>query len=84
MATSLSIWFSRTSDYENFDEDVNDSSSFSLAIPSTNEFRWIEGVESLLIGTAGEEWRIYSSKLEAPCKLSRAIAFFASDVLVII
>ncbi len=36
MSTSLKLWFSHTSDYENFEEGVKDADSFGLSIPTTN------------------------------------------------
>lgn len=63
MAGQLKIWFSETGDYENLDEGVLDNNAFSLAIPCTNDFRWIEALDDLLVGTAGDEWRVFSNKL---------------------
>jgi hypothetical protein len=59
-------WLSGTGDYEDFEEGVNDADSFTLRIPTTNEIRWIDAVESLLVGTSGDEWRIASSELGEP------------------
>jgi len=61
---SNTIWLSETSDYENFEVGVKDADSFALTIPTTNTIRWIEGVQSLLVGTSGDEWRIGSNKLD--------------------
>jgi hypothetical protein len=66
MAKELTVWLSHTDDYEDFAEDVNDSDSFSLTIPSTNDAKWVGAIESLLIGTSGDEWRIGSTKLDLP------------------
>lgn len=65
MASLATLWFSATDDYETFEEGVDDDNSFSISIPTTNEFRWIEGTESLLVGTSGEEWRVYSEKSDS-------------------
>jgi len=63
MATSLKVWFSHSSDYENFEAGVKDADSFDLSIPTTNELRWVKGLgDSILLSTSGEEWRIYSPK----------------------
>jgi len=66
MAKELVIHLSKTGDYENFEEGVNDDDSFSVLVPSTNGFRWVESLVSLLVGTAGDEWRIASNKLDTP------------------
>ncbi len=66
MASEQRVWFSVTSDYENFSEGVNDADSFSLGIPTTNELRWIEALDALFVGTAGDEWKIGSNSLETP------------------
>lgn len=65
MASIPALWFSVTSDYENFEEGVNDSDSFSISITSTNEFRWVEAVDFILVGTSGEEWRVFSPKTDS-------------------
>lgn len=63
---NLTVWPSATGDYEDFDAGVKDADSFVVVIPSTNEIRWIESLESLLIGTAADEWKIGSNKLDTP------------------
>ena len=60
------LWFSASDDYPNFAEGVNDDDAFVLRLTTTNEIRWIEGLDSLCIGTSGDEWAIISSKLTAP------------------
>lgn len=60
------VWLSATGDYEEFMTDVKDADPFTLTIESTNPIRWVESAESLLVGTAGDEWRIASSKLDQP------------------
>ncbi len=60
------VWLSHTGDYENFETGVTDSDSFSLTIPSTNDIRWIEALQSLLLGTAGDEYWIGSNKIDTP------------------
>jgi photosystem II stability/assembly factor-like uncharacterized protein len=59
-------WLSRQGDYENFEEGANDSDSFSLTIPTSNEIRWVETLESVIVGTAGNEWRIGTNELNTP------------------
>lgn len=60
----VNVWPSKTGDYEDFEEDVKDSDSFMLGVPSTNALRWIEAAESLLLGTSGDEWKLGTNKLE--------------------
>lgn len=62
----VTIWLSESGDYEGFEEGTNDNDSFGYICPSTNDARWIESLESLLIGTSGDEWRLYSNKLDTP------------------
>jgi hypothetical protein len=62
--TNLTVWLSQTDDYDSFAEGTNDSESFTVVVPSTNEIRWIQSLESLLVGTSGDEWRVGSNKLE--------------------
>jgi hypothetical protein len=59
-------WGSGTGDYEDFEAGDKDADSFAIRIPTTNEIRWIDAVESLLVGTSGDEWRIASSDLDEP------------------
>ncbi len=66
MAKQLNIWLSETGDYEDFEASVNAADSFSLTVPTTNEIRWLKAVESLLIGTSGDEWRIGNNELDTP------------------
>lgn len=60
------VFFSRVGDYDNFEEGVNDNDSFSLGIPSMSDLIWIESLESLMLGTSAEEWKIGTNKLEGP------------------
>jgi hypothetical protein len=60
------LWFSHTGDYENFEEGVLDSSSFSLVLMTTNRVRWMEMLDSLVVGTSGDEWAVASNKLGQP------------------
>jgi hypothetical protein len=64
--SNLTVWLSKTGDYENYEAGTKDADSFQLTIPSTNEIRWIESMDSLVIGTAGDEWKIGSNKLGTP------------------
>lgn len=60
------IWFSEVDDFDDFEAGVKDADSFSLTIPATNEIRWIESLEALLVGTSGGEWRVGSNDLGTP------------------
>lgn len=62
--TNLTVWLSKVDDYDSFEEGTNDDDSVTVIVPSTNEIRWIASLESLLVGTSGDEWRIGSNKLE--------------------
>lgn len=63
---STTVWLSETGDYENFEAGVKDADSFSLVVPTTNTILWLEALEALLLGTAGDEWKIGSNKLQTP------------------
>ena len=65
-AKLLTEWLSAVGDYENFDEGIKDAESFAVTIPSTNDLMWTESLESLLVGTASDEWRIGSNRMEQP------------------
>jgi len=60
------LWLSATDDYEDFEAGVNDADSFSVTLAATNRIRWIEALETLAIGTSGDEWRVSSDKLDSP------------------
>lgn len=64
--STLTIWPSATGDYDKFLEGTKDADSFQTDIPSTNDIRWIDSQEALLIGTAGDEWKLASNKLDTP------------------
>lgn len=60
------VWLSETDDYDNFEAGVNDADSFAITITTTNDIRWLESIDGLLVGTSGDEWEINSSKLYTP------------------
>ena len=62
----VTIWCSRSGDFDNFAEGLLDADAFSLTLPSTNTARWIEGLESLSVGTSGDEWKIQSTDAGKP------------------
>lgn len=64
--SNLTVWLSKKGDYHNFDEGIDDDDSFSLVLPTTNEIRWIKGLEALVVGTSAGEWKIASNKLDTP------------------
>lgn len=65
-AKLLTEWLSYTGDYENFSAGVKDAESFAVTIPSANDLMWTESLESLLVGTGADEWRIGSNRMEQP------------------
>ena len=65
-ARDREVWFSKTGDYENFEEDVKDADSFVIPLTTTNEAKWIEALDSLILGTSGNEFRIFANKLDTP------------------
>lgn len=62
--TEVMVWGSRSNDYDNFKDGVKDDDSFAVLIPTQNEARWIECLESLIVGTSGDEWIVGSNKLK--------------------
>jgi len=60
------LWFSETDDYSNFEAGINDADSFSLTLITTNDIRWIEALDGLLVGTSGEPWAVASNKIGTP------------------
>ena len=63
-AKQLVVWPSKTGDYDNFAEGVLDDDSWVAIVPTTNDCRWVESLEALLIGTSGDVWRMASNKLD--------------------
>lgn len=61
----LTVWLSESGDYEDFEVGTNDSDSFEVVLPSTNAIRWVSGLDALLVGTVGGEWRIRATTLDA-------------------
>jgi hypothetical protein len=66
LGSNITIWLSQSGDYDNFEAGVNDDDSFSFEVPTQDEIRWLGALESLLLGTAGGEWKIGSNKLDTP------------------
>lgn len=64
--SNLTVWPSATGNYEDFEEGTLDAEAFVVVIPSTNEIKWIDALESLIVGTAADEWKIASNKLDTP------------------
>jgi hypothetical protein len=56
-------WFSKVDDYENFAIDVKDADPFEKDLTTTNQIRWIESMDAVCIGTSGDEWIIFATKL---------------------
>jgi hypothetical protein len=66
MPKELTVWFSEVGDYENMEEGVKDSDSFSLIVPASSETAWVDSIESLILGTFSDEWTIGSNNLDTP------------------
>ena len=60
------VWLSEVDDYDDFEEGTSDADSFSITLTTTNDIRWIESLDAIAVGTAGDEWQITSNKLYAP------------------
>jgi len=58
------IWLSAIGDYDNFEEGTKDSDSFSFDLPCTNAIKWISSLNTLIVGTGGEEFRIRATELD--------------------
>jgi hypothetical protein len=65
-ASNLTVWFSASGDYDNFDEGTEDSDAFSTVLPTSNEIQWLDSLEDLVVGTAAGEWIIRSNDLDSP------------------
>lgn len=63
LGSNLTVWLSKTGDYENFSEGIKDDDSFSLTLPTQNAICWSGSLEALLVGTSDDEFRIDSNKL---------------------
>jgi hypothetical protein len=65
------IWLSTTGDFDDFEEGEFDDSSFSIAIPTTNEIRWLASTDKgIVVGTSGDEWLIKSNRVGTPITIS--------------
>ena len=71
-----STWGSVVGDYENFTPgaDDSDSISFTLAGRQVNVIRWIEPRDYLILGTAGNEWRLGPENTGTPITPTNVIA----------
>ena len=60
------VWLSEVGDFEDFEEGLNDSDSFSLTMSSDkmNAIRWLSALDALLLGTIGGEWRIRATAID--------------------
>lgn len=63
---ATTIWLSASGDYDNFEEGTKDADSFSVGVPTTNVILWLDSLEALLLGTAGDEWMVGSNRLKTP------------------
>jgi len=61
------VWLSKVDDYENFDADVKDADSFSIALSTANEIKWLDTVDdAIVIGTSGAPWTVQTNKVGTP------------------
>lgn len=60
------VWLSASGDFEDFDDGLKDSDSFSLTMSADkmNAIRWLSALEALVLGTIGGEWRIRATALD--------------------
>ncbi len=58
-----SVYISRTDNFENFDAGLLDDDAFTLRLPTANRGIWLSSLDDLTAGTAGDEWRISTTKL---------------------
>ena len=59
-------WLSEVGDYENFEEGTKDADPFIIPIPMSGEVRWVESIDTIVVGTTDEEIKIGSNKIETP------------------
>lgn len=64
----LTVWTSKTGDYENLTSgpDDNDAIIHTINSNKVNEILWMVGSTVLLLGTSGDEWKMGASKLDDP------------------
>ncbi len=62
------IWLSKVGDYYDFTEGTDDDDAFTVQLASDkrHEIQWIAALDSILIGTTGGEWRMFSSGNDDP------------------
>jgi hypothetical protein len=59
------LWLSAVDNFEDFGEDVKDADPFSLMLATGEAILWLDSLDSLAVGTTGNEWRVASTKLES-------------------
>ena len=64
----LTVWTSKTNDYENLTSGALDTDALLYTLASDKVYRivWMESQKVLLIGTTGDEWRMGGSKVSEP------------------
>ena len=64
----LTVWTSKTNDYENLTSGslATDSLLYTLASDKVFRITWMQSQKMLLIGTTGDEWRLGGSKTSEP------------------
>ncbi|MHB8108274.1 MAG: phage tail protein, partial [Candidatus Cryosericum sp.] len=60
------VWFSATDDFENFAVGTQDDQAFEEQLTTANQIQWIAALQTLAIGTSGDEWVISTNSLNNP------------------
>ncbi len=78
------MWLSETGRFEDFEAGINDADSFALRLPTANRGRWLASLETLAVGTGGDEWRIRAPLDESLTPknwdMKRQTAFGSADI----
>ncbi len=59
------VWLSETGRFEDFEAGLKAGDSFAINIPTAERGRWLASLETLAAGTAGGEWRVRATTLDA-------------------
>lgn len=78
------VWLSGTGKTEDFEAGINAADAFTLTLPTANRGRWLGSLETLIAGTAGDEWRI-KSPLDEPLtpknwSMKKQTAYGSADI----
>lgn len=66
-AEPQAIWFSQTDDWHNFLKNNLDTSAMTMTIAADqlNAVRWLASHSDFIVGTSGDEWKLYTSNDKA-------------------